>query len=717
MSRTADRKRILELRELLDEANRAYYVDAEPMMSDSDFDALMRELIALEEAHPDLADPSSPSQRVGGEPIEGFKTVRHAVPMQSIDNTYSVDDLRAWHTRVLKGLGLESTGQVEGGLFGDDGVLAYYCDPKIDGVAISLRYENGRLVRGVTRGDGEKGDDVTAQVRAIRAIPLKLAPAPAPAPAPGKGRKGAIAGAPGAPGVPGALPGVLEVRGEVFIPNAEFARINAEREKAGEALFANARNATAGTMKSLDPQIVAQRRLNFVAHGRGEASGLADAEMHSTFIEHLRVFGVPVSPLGRLCSTIDEVIEAIESFADRRGELDYGVDGMVVRVDRFDQQEELGATSKAPRWCIAFKYPAEQGVTKLLRVDWQVGKGGTLTPRATMEPIFIAGTTVQHATLHNIEEIRRKDIRIGDTVVIEKAGEIIPQVVRVIMAKRKKGTKPIEPPKACPACKGVVEQEGPKLFCVNPECPAQFREKLKWFVGRGQMEIEGLGEKLVDQLVDAGLVEHFADVFTLRRDDLLALERMGEKSADNLLAAIEESKGRGLARVLAGLGIRQIGTAAARTLARHFPDADALCQASIEEFRELPDFGEITAKLLHDHLHSEQGRDAFQRLQSVGVDLTSPLRAGRGHEAATRSPFAGKTIVLTGTLESFGRKELTEQLEALGAKVAGSVSKNTDIVIAGESPGTKLARARQLGIETWDEGRLLENLPGRSRRA
>jgi len=701
MSRTADRKRILELRELLDEANRAYYVHAEPIMPDSDFDTLMRELIELEEAHPDLADPSSPSQRVGGEPIEGFKTVRHAVPMQSIDNTYSIDDLRAWHGRVLKGLGLEAVAEAGGGLFGDDGALAYFCDPKIDGVAISLRYEDGRLVRGVTRGDGEKGDDVTAQVRAIRAIPLKLAPA-----APGKGRKGAITG----------VAGVLEVRGEVFIPNAEFARINAEREKAGEALFANARNATAGTMKSLDPQVVAQRRLNFVAHGRGETSDLADAETHSAFIERLRAFGVPVSPLARLCSTIDDVIDAIESFADRRSELDYGVDGMVIRVDRFDQQEELGATSKAPRWCIAFKYPAEQGVTKLLRVDWQVGKGGTLTPRATMEPIFIAGTTVQHATLHNIEEIRRKDIRIGDTVVIEKAGEIIPQVVRVIMEKRKKGTKPIAPPEVCPACEGVVEQEGPKLFCMNPECPAQFREKLKWFVGRGQMDIEGMGEKLVDQLVDAGLVEHFADVFTLQRDDLLGLERMGEKSADNLLAAIEESKGRGLARVLAGLGIRQVGAAAARTLARHFPDADALCAAGEEEILELPDFGEVTAKLLHDHLRSKQGRDAFRRLKDVGVELASPLHA-RSTRKASASPFAGKTIVLTGTLENFGRKELAEQLEALGAKVTGSVSKNTDIVIAGESPGSKLDKARRLGIETWDENTLLKNLPGRAHRA
>jgi DNA ligase (NAD+) len=346
--------------------------------------------------------------------------------------------------------------------------LAIVCDPKVDGVAINLRYEGGRLVRAVTRGDGRKGDDATAQIRTIRAIPLRL-----------RGKK---------------VPAVLEVRGEVYMPSSEFQRINAEREEAGEPLLANARNATAGTLKSLDPAIAAQRRLSFVAHGRGEVEGLEGVETYWDFTARLKALGIPVSPLTRLCGTLDEVLGVIESFRDERASLDFGVDGMVVRVDRFDLQELLGATSKSPRWCIAFKYPAEQGITKLLKVDWQVGKGGTLTPRATMEPIFIAGTTVQHATLHNIEEIRRKDIRIGDAVVIEKAGEIIPQVVRAVEDKRNGKEKSIAPPRKCPACAGVVEQEGPKLFCVNPECPEQFREKLKWFVGRGQMDIDGRGE-------------------------------------------------------------------------------------------------------------------------------------------------------------------------------------------------------------------------------
>ncbi len=498
----------------------------------------------LEAAHPEWADPNSPTQRVGGQPIKGFKTVRHAVPMLSIDNTYTVEDLRAWSERVRRGLGLD-----------EKQTVTYVCDPKVDGVAVSLRYESGELVRAVTRGDGTRGDDVTAQVRTIRPIPLKLAAQRGHAP-----------------------PKVLEVRGEIFMPDIEFERINRERESKGEPLFANARNSTAGTLKSLDPKVVASRRLSFVAHGRGELQGL-DVDCFWSFLERLRKMAIPVSSHCVRVDRIDDVIDAIERFRSERLRLGCGIDGMVIRVDRFDLQERLGVTSKAPRWCIAYKYPAERGETVLRRVDWQVGKGGTLTPRATMDPIFLAGTTVTHATLHNIEEIRRKDIRLNDHVLVEKAGEIIPQVVQAVVGKRGKNSRRIDPPRRCPACEGTVEQEGPKLYCMNPECPAQFREKLKWFVGRGQMDIDGMGEKLIDQLVDAGLVHHFADLFALRREDLLELERMGERSTDNLLQAIEASKQRGLARVLAGLGIRHIGGAAARTLALHFPDAEALLAA------------------------------------------------------------------------------------------------------------------------------------------
>ncbi|MHC4784962.1 MAG: NAD-dependent DNA ligase LigA, partial [Planctomycetota bacterium] len=490
MSTSSDEQRIRELRELLQRANDAYYVDNEPIMPDSEYDTRLAELIGLERAHPGLHDPNSPTQRVGGEPLDGFTTLRHRVRMMSIDNTYNVDDLKAWHDRVVKGLEAEGL---------QAAALHLVCDPKIDGVAVSLRYEKGSLALALTRGDGEQGDDVTAQVRTVRTVPLRL-----------RGRRHPA-------------PEVLEVRGEVYMPNEEFERINTAREKAGEPPFANARNATAGTLKQLDPKVVAERRLSFVAHGRGEVVGMDEVTSFSAFIHRLKALGVPVSSYTIRCGNLEQVITTIDSFAARRGDLGYGVDGMVVCVDSFDHQQRLGATSKAPRWAIAFKYPAQQGQTVLKQVEWLVGKGGTLTPRATMEPVLLAGTTVSHATLHNIEEIQRKDIRVGDTVVIEKAGEIIPQVVQVVVAKRSGREEPIVAPIACPECGGVVEQEGPKVFCVNPECPAQFREKLKWFVGRGQMDVDGLGEKLIEQLLEEGIVGHFADLYGLEVDQLAPL--------------------------------------------------------------------------------------------------------------------------------------------------------------------------------------------------
>jgi DNA ligase (NAD+) len=668
-------ERVLELRDLLRRADRAYYVDADPIMSDPEYDRLLAELADLEARHPDLDDPDSPTRRVGGEPIEGFETAAHAVPMRSIDNTYSIEDLRAWIARVVKLL-RDADAIAEGAM------PAFVCDPKLDGLAVSLRYEDGRLVRATTRGDGEKGDVVTANVRTIRGIPLRLDT--------------------------DAPPEVLEIRGEIYLPDREFDRINAEREASGEALFANARNAAAGTLKLLDSKVVASRRLAFSAHGRGEVVGSLEADGHWAFLAALRSFGVPVERLAVRVETEDAAVEAVEAFAERRRSLGYACDGMVVRVEDFRLQRELGSTSKAPRWCIAFKYPPDRATSRLVEVEWQVGKGGTLTPRATMEPVVLAGTTVRHATLHNIEEIRRKDIRLGDRVEVEKAGEIIPQVVAPVVKARTGKERPIEPPTHCPTCEGPVEQEGPKLYCTNPECPAQFREKVKWFAGRGQMDLDGFGETIVNQLVDAKLVTHFADLFELKKEDLLALERVGETSAQNLLDATEVAKTRGLARVLAGLGIRHVGAATAKTLARHFADADALRTASAEALEALPDFGPITAAAVSEYLHSEAAGETFRRLAEAGVDLASrDLRPAAGEATG---PFAGKTVVLTGELERFTRSELSERLEELGAKVTGSVSKKTDLVVAGANAGSKLAKAKDLGIEVWDEAQLLEAL-------
>ena len=704
----AARRQIVELRELLDEANDAYY-RGEPVMSDRDFDERLHALAALEAAHPEFADPDSPTQRVGGSPIEGFRTVRHAVPMRSISNAYDAADVERWYRGIAA---LLARGSRDGGtedesaaLFAqspeeppaddllfpeasDVPAIDVVIDPKIDGVAVSLRYEQGRLIHAVTRGDGVSGDDITAQARTIRSVPLRLSQK--------RGRP---------------VPRVLEVRGEIVMPNSVFAQVNAEREARGEVLLANARNATAGTLKSLDPAVAASRRLRFLVHGRGEiAGGLETATSHSAFLKEVSDFGLHAAAPVRTCRSAEEILNAIDEMRALRDALDFGMDGVVVRVDDFALQDRLGATSKAPRWCIAFKYPAEQGQTRLVAVEWQVGKGGTLTPRATMEPVHLAGTTVRHATLHNIEEIRRKDLRVGDLVVVEKAGEIIPQVVSAVADARSGTEVPIEPPAACPACGSGIEPVGPKLYCVNPECPAQFRERLKWFVGRGQLDVDGLGEKLVDQLVDAGLVKDLAGVFEVRRDALLLLERMGERSADNLLAALETSRDAGLTRVLAGLGIPQIGSAAARMLAKHFGSVERLLEASQEELVALPDFGAITSRLLHDWLHSPGGIQTIERLRAVGVRLDEPDAEPDAASSAVTARFTGRSFVLTGTLEHFERRALTERLQSMGARVTGSVSSRTDVVIAGEEAGSKLTKAQELGIEIWDEAALLAAL-------
>lgn len=733
MAKADPARRIAELRELLDRANRAYYADAMPIMSDPEFDRLLAELGKLEAEHPELDDPDSPTHRVGGAAIEGFRTVPHAVPMLSIDNTYEPAEVRAWYDRVLRGLGMDA----KGGLF-DHGKAGprMAADPKIDGVAVSLRYEKGKLVSAVTRGDGAKGDDITHNARTIRAIPLRLKHAD------GKG----------------SIPEVLEIRGEIFIPLAQFERINQEREEAGLEVFANARNACAGTLKQLDPKASAERKLSFISHGRGEISDKKFADSYSGFVARIKALGVATSPRMVVADTIDEILKAIAEFEKDRHGLSYATDGMVIRVDSFAQQDELGITSKSPRWVVAYKYPAERKTTKLIDVEHQIGKTGRITPRAIMDPVLIAGTTVRHATLHNYGNIAKKDVRIGDTLEIEKAGEIIPYVLGVVLNKRPKGARRVQPPDTCPVCGGPVEldtEEGrlgeaghadfkPEdetgRFCINPECPAQVREKLIWFAGRKQMDIEGLGEKTLDQIRATAGTDHpiplntFSDIFALKehRDALIELDRMGEKKVDNLLAGIEDAKGRGMARILAGMGIRHVGDSTARLLARAFPSIDAIREADVRllmpkalckadaaalglspEPADRPEtgLGKETAPVVHAYLHSKAAKKTFADLERAGVDLASKEYRPPGKKPAQAGPFTGKTIVLTGTLESYDRTALTELLESMGAKVSGSVSKKTDLVIAGESAGSKLDKAREFGVEIWDEQRLLKELP------
>jgi DNA ligase (NAD+) len=729
-------KRIAELRDLLARANRAYYVDLVPIMSDRGFDDRLAELARLEADHPELEDPASPTRRIGGDPIDRFRTVRHTVTMLSIDNTYSEAEVREWYDRMVR---LTAAAGGDGTLFASGGGAAarakgpkVVCDPKIDGVALSVRYEKGELVSAVTRGDGERGDDVTHAVRTIRAVPLRLEP-----------RKGART----------KVPDVLEVRGEAYISLSEFIRINAEREAAGDELFMNPRNACAGTLKNLDPKVAASRHLGFLAHGRGQMDPHDFATGYEELLRKLADLGVPSSGAAAPAHSADEIIAIIERFERARHALDYATDGMVVRLDDFELQRSLGVTAKSPRWAIAYKYAAERKTTTLLSVDFQVGKTGKITPRAIMEPVLLSGTTVRHATLHNFGQVAQKDIRLGDTIHVEKAGEIIPYVIGVELSKRPKGggARRIKPPHVCPVCSGPVEVEPPEAGddpkletsrrCVNPECPAQIREKLVWFAGRRQMDIDGLGEKSIDQIRASKIpLNTFADIFRLHeyREQLEQIERFGKRSVEIMLEGVEEAKGRGLARVLAGMGIRHIGEATAKSLARQFPDLDALLAADERALRPktlkkeeaaalgLPQdpkkrpetgLGAVTAHVVHTYLHSPVAKGAFDNLRAVGVDLTShEYRKSAGAPAADTGPaagagpFAGRTFVITGTLDSYERGALKDLLEDLGAKVTGSVSKNTDVVIMGENPGSKADKARDLNIETWDEARLLKEL-------
>jgi DNA ligase (NAD+) len=706
-----DAPRAEQLRQEIRRHDRLYYVEARPEISDRQYDQLMDELKAIEARRPELVTPDSPTQRVGGQPIEGFASVEHSQPMLSIDNTYNEQQVREFDARVRERL-RKTLGRNE---------VTYLVDPKIDGVAVSLRYEHGRLTLAATRGDGRRGDDITNNARTIRAIPLTL-----------EGKQGER------------LPDVIEVRGEVYWPRSEFNAHNAGRAAKGLEMFANPRNGAAGTLKQLDPKLVAERRLSFLAHGIGELSEPI-ATTAGGAMRKLASWGIPANPHWTLCKNIDEVLAAIADWLTRREQIDYETDGMVVKVDDLALREELGASSKYPRWCIAYKYEAQRAETVLRSVDFQVGRLGTITPVAHFDPVQLAGTTVSNASLHNFDQVERLGVRVGDTILVEKAGEIIPQVVGVLADRRPADTKPIVPPANCPSCDKPVARDagGVYLRCLNPECPAQIRERLAFFAGRNQMDIEGLGPAVVDQLVGAGLVQHFADLYSLKKDQLVGLERMGEKSARNLLDGIEASKKRGLERLIAALGIRHVGGRVAEVLSQHFGDIDALASASVEDFTQVHEIGPVIAENVHAFLHSQAGMEVLERLKAAGVvrrggssasgfdkltasgfdkltasgfdkltasgfdKLTASSLAAK---AGPKSPLLGMTVVVTGMLEFFTRTGAEEAVKAAGGRAASSVSSKTDFVLVGANPGSKADKARALGVEIIDEAEFLKRL-------
>lgn len=651
------------LRSELHHHNRLYYLEAAPEISDRQYDRLMARLQEIEAQRPDLVDPDSPTQRVGGAPLTEFRTVRHAVPMLSIDNTYSFDEVREWDARVRRGL---NPGEP----------VRYVVELKVDGVSISLLYKDGRLSLGSTRGDGERGDDVTANVRTVRDVPLVLVGDPPP---------------------------MLEVRGEIFMTNAELARLNEIRRADGEKPFENPRNATAGTLKLLDSRICAQRRLRFVSHGFGEFRGIDD-HSYCSIVGKLRAWGVPTTPELAAFDSIEEVVECAQTWTDRRNSLDFQIDGLVVKVDDLGQRVRLGARSKSPRWLIAFKFAAEQAISKVLHIGIQVGKTGRLTPVADLAPVRLAGTTVRRATLHNADEIARKDIRVGDAVVVEKAGEIIPQVVRAEVDARDGTETPYVFPTHCPSCgAAVVRRDGEVDYhCSNPPalCTTQLKSRIRNFAHRNALDVDGLGIKLVDQLVDRQLVRSLADLYRLDEPTLAELERMGEKSAGNLLAALEAAKRRPLDRFLTGLTIRHVGARVAEILAQHFHTLDALRNASLTDLESVPEIGPIVGASVHDFFHDPDNVLLVNDLLAVGLE-PQPVEAES--RSAAQLPFLDKTFVLTGTLSKRSRAEAEAVIKSLGGKTTGSVSKTTAFLLVGDEPGSKLEKARALGVTIIDE--------------
>ena len=653
-----------EIEKLRDEIQRheeLYYVQDNPEASDAEYDALLEKLKTLELEHPELVTPDSPTQRVGGRPAAGFAEIVHRRPMLSLDNSYNIDELRAFDQRCQK--------------LADGRKLEYVAELKIDGLSLSLHYENQILVRGVTRGDGRIGEDVTQNARTIRSVPLKL-------------RAKEFIG------------DEIEIRGEAFIPRKVFERTNAEREQQGEPRFANPRNAAAGTIRQLDSRIVATRKLDMFAYDliSGDRKPFAT---HWEALNWIDSAGLRVNPNRKLCASIEEVIEFANELETQRDDLDYEIDGLVVKVNSTALQDDFGTTNKAPRWAIAFKYAARQATTKVLSIVVQVGRTGALTPVANLEPVSLAGTTVARATLHNPDEVKRLGIRIGDWVLIEKGGDVIPKVCSVITSKRTGEEKPFRMPRKCPVCSGEISRpEGEVVSrCVAADCPAQLKGRLLHFASRRAMRIEGLGESLVDQFVDSGKVRDAGDLYSLTLDDVASLERMAEKSATNLIAQIEASKSRDLANLVYALGLRHVGDRTATTLARHFGSLDKLSHASVAALDDIPEIGLTVAESVYDWFHDEGNIELCRRLEAAGVTTTSQQATG-----ITDDRFAGKQFVLTGTLESFNRDEARAAIESCGGRVNSSVSKKTDYVVAGSEAGSKLEKATSLGVAVLDEG-------------
>ncbi len=670
--------RIHQLRRLIRHHEEQYYVHNAPEIADETFDRLLHELEQLEADHPDLVTADSPTQRVGGRLVEGFASVEHKVPMLSLDNVYNEDELRAFDERVRKGAGV------------GDAPVAYVAEMKIDGLSIALTYDSGRLVRGATRGDGIRGEDVTHNVRTIRAIPLSLRDGP---------------------------PGSIEIRGEVYLSRVAFERMNKEREDADEPLFANPRNAAAGTMRNLEPSLVARRGLSAFTYQivTGASPETAIGSTHSETLQAMRAWGLPVEPHWRRCEGVDALVAFCAEWAEKRKTLSFDTDGVVIKVDDLGLRAKLGATAKFPRWATAFKFPAQQAHTKLLKIAVNVGRTGAVTPYALLEPVFLAGSTISMATLHNAEDVARKDLRDGDTVIVEKGGDVIPKVVAPVVSLRPPDAVPFVMPTHCPVCQSLLHRDEEEVVwrCENTSCPARLRRSLEHFASRGAMNIEGLGESLVDQLLAQGLVADFADLYRLTPSQLeslvvtprdprseRAVPRKLGKVGRNVFAQIQASRDNDLSRLIYALGIRHVGEKAAATLARYFRTMGALMDASIEQLQETPEIGPVLASSVRSFADEPRNQALVKKLADAGVNMTSRAPAPAVEPGGK---LAGRTVVLTGTLKSMTREAATAALERLGARVSGSVSKKTSFVVVGEDAGSKLDKARKLGVETLDE--------------